>query len=108
MRDALNLNRVPNARARNGKRRDLPVAVIVGRDYKPFPGVTWILPRTIPSLTPRCRTMGSHFKSTGSAFFQERPKCLRSSMAVPTLRIVLVFKPVVTVRIGGHESAYAR
>jgi hypothetical protein len=37
---------ISTLKARNGKRLDLPVAVIAGRDYKPFPGVIWIMPPT--------------------------------------------------------------
>jgi hypothetical protein len=37
---------VATVKTRNGKRLDVPVAVIAGDEYKPFPGVTWILPST--------------------------------------------------------------
>ncbi|HXA78710.1 MAG TPA: hypothetical protein VNV41_16365 [Candidatus Acidoferrales bacterium] len=37
---------VASVRAKNGRRIDAPVAVMVGHDYKPFPGVTWIFPPT--------------------------------------------------------------
>jgi hypothetical protein len=37
---------VATVKAKNGKRLDLPVAVIAGEECKPFPGVVWIMPPT--------------------------------------------------------------
>jgi hypothetical protein len=37
---------IASVKAKNGHRTDIPVAVIAGDDYKPFPGVAWVFPPT--------------------------------------------------------------
>ena len=37
---------VASVKSRNGKRKDVPVAKIVGSGYEPIPGVAWVLPAT--------------------------------------------------------------
>jgi len=37
---------IANVKAKNGKRKDVPVAKIVGDQYQPIPGIAWVYPAT--------------------------------------------------------------
>lgn len=46
---------ISSVKARNGRRKDIPTALVDGNEYTPYPGVTWVFPPTKSNPTETVR-----------------------------------------------------